>query len=87
MAVACAGYRVKGYGAHQTTFQALRLALGTSIDATAKYLDRCRRKRNDLAYESEGVVSAADANQLLKKAKSLSSDVEAWIAKHYPQLA
>ena len=77
---------MKGHGAHQTTFQALKLALGTSVDLTATYLDRCRRKRNDLAYESEGVVSVADANQLLKQAKSLLRDVEAWIAKHYSKL-
>jgi hypothetical protein len=87
MAVACAGYRVKGHGAHQTTFQALKLALGTSIDKTANYLDRCRRKRNDLAYDSEGVVSAADANRLRKEAKSLLSAVETWIATHHPKLA
>jgi NAD-dependent DNA ligase len=85
MAVSCAGYRVKGQGAHQTTFQAVKLALGTSINKTADYLDRCRRKRNDLAYDSEGVVSATDAVELLQRAKALRKDVEAWIAKHHPK--
>lgn len=84
MAVACAGYRVKGQGAHQATFQALKLALGSSVNTTAAYLDRCRRKRNDLAYDSEGVVSATDATELLKEAKALHKDVKAWIAKHHP---
>lgn len=87
MAVACAGYRVKGQGAHQTTFQALKLALGASAHKTADYLDRCRRKRNDLSYELEGIVSATDANELLKEAKALCREVEAWIAKQHPTLA
>ena len=87
MAIACVGYRVKGQGAHRTTFQAMKLALGTSVNVTADYLDRCRRKRNDLVYDSEGVVSSADAAELLKAAKSLYGNVEAWVAKHYPKLA
>jgi hypothetical protein len=86
MALACAGYRAKGQGAHQTTFQALKLALGSSVNKTADYLERCRRKRNDLAYDAEGVVSASDAAELLTHAKALRDDVEAWIAKHHPQL-
>lgn len=87
MTLACAGYRVKGQGAHQTTFMGLKLAMGPKIHRTADYLDRCRRKRNDVAYDSEGVVSASDAAALLKQAKALNKDVEAWIARHYPALA
>ena len=87
MAVACAGYRVKGQGAHQATFQALKLALGPTVHKAADYLDRCRRKRNDLAYDSQGVVSATDAAELLKHATALRKVVDAWIAKHHAELA
>jgi uncharacterized protein (UPF0332 family) len=83
MAIACAGYRVKGQGAHQTTFQALKLAMGSTVNATADYLDRCRRKRNEMTYDSEGVVSTVDAEELFRKAKEFSEAVEAWIAKHH----
>ncbi|MGD0384465.1 MAG: hypothetical protein ABSA77_13170 [Thermoguttaceae bacterium] len=31
MAVACAGYRVKGQGGHQTTFASLKLAIGSKL--------------------------------------------------------
>ncbi len=86
MAVACAGYRVKGQAAHQTTFQALKLALGPTISNTVDYLDRCRRKRNDLAYDSQGVVSTADAAELLEQAKAIYEHIEEWIAKHHPKL-
>src|SRR5436309_2184642 len=47
MAIACAGYRVKGLGAHETTFIALELSLGSDVSTAARYFERCRRKRND----------------------------------------
>lgn len=84
MAVACAGYRVKGQGAHQTTFQAVKIAMGASVGKTADYFDRCRRKRNDLAYDSLGAVSAADAVELEKRAVAFLAEVEAWIAANHP---
>jgi len=87
MAITCAGYRVKGLGAHQATFQALKLALGSGVHRTAGYLDRCRRKRNDLTYDAAGVVSDQDAEELREAATEIHRQVEAWIAKHHPKLA
>ncbi len=86
MAVAAAGYRVKGLGAHQTTFTALKLALGKDLTQTASYLDRCRRKRNDLSYDTAGVVTAAEAAELLKEARKLKKTVEHWIKENHPSL-
>ena len=40
MVVACAGYRVKGQGSHQTAFLGLPLAVAAGIAKTAGYLDR-----------------------------------------------
>jgi hypothetical protein len=34
MAVSCAGYRVEGQGAHQTTFVALKLAIGNDANVS-----------------------------------------------------
>ena len=46
MAIALAGYRIKGPGHHRTTFQALPLALrGVETTDDSHYLDRCRRLR------------------------------------------
>jgi hypothetical protein len=87
MAIACAGYRVKGAGAHHTTFEALPLVLGSSVKAAADYFDRCRRKRNVIDYDSQGVVSSADVEEIIKQATELSRDVEMWISKHHPTLA
>jgi hypothetical protein len=85
MAIACAGYRVKGQGAHRTTFQALKLALGSSVTKTTGYLDRCRRKRNDLTYDAAGIVTEQDAEDLLLEAANLDRQIESWIAKHHSQ--
>jgi hypothetical protein len=87
MAVACAGYRVKGQGAHQTTFAALKLALGAGISKTAAYLERCRRKRNELSYDAAGVVTETEATEMLAQAQSLEKTVEQWIANNHARLS
>lgn len=86
MAIACSGYRVAGIGAHQTTFEAVELAMGTSIAQPAAYFETCRRKRNTLDYDAAYVVSDVEAQEILQKAKQFQAEVEAWIAKHYPHL-
>jgi uncharacterized protein (UPF0332 family) len=85
MAIACAGYRVKGQGAHQTTFAALLLVLGQSLKATASYFDRCRRKRNEISYDMADVVTDTEVEEILDQAGKFQQTVEAWIAKQHPQ--
>src|SRR5438477_12856565 len=43
IAIACEGYRVVGLGHHQTTFQALELALGQQVSQLVPFFDACRR--------------------------------------------
>jgi len=86
MVLACAGYRVKGQGAHQTTFAAIPLALGTSIKETASYFDRCRRKRNEISYDMADVVTDSQAEEILVKTREFEQLVETWIAKNHPEL-
>ena len=87
MAIACAGYRTKGRGGHHTTFVALKLAMGPGVSKMADYFDRCRRKRNDLSYDSAGIVSATEAEELMKQSKAFRTTVETWIIKNHPKLA
>ena len=87
MVIACAGYRVKGQGAHQTTFAALKLALGAGISKTATYLERCRRKRNELSYDMAGVVTDTEATEILAQATALQDTVEQWIAQNHQHLS
>ena len=37
MVIACAGYREAGIGRHQTTFEAVELAMGSDVAAQAAY--------------------------------------------------
>lgn len=85
IAIACAGYRIKGQGAHQATFAALKLAMGPGAAAAATYLDRCRRKRNQLSYEAAGIVSETEADELLSQVVDFEKLVESWINEHYPR--
>lgn len=61
MIIACAGYRVTGLGHHRTTFEAVELAMGSSIAPLALYFDTCRRKRNTLDYDAANVTSDTEA--------------------------
>jgi uncharacterized protein (UPF0332 family) len=87
MAVACDGHRVKGQGAHQTMFAALKLAVDSSVAKTASYLERCRRKRNELSYDTAGVVTDTEADEILAQAQALQKTIEEWIAQNHPRFA
>jgi uncharacterized protein (UPF0332 family) len=87
MAIACAGYRVKGQGSHYTTFQVLTLALGGKFKTIAGYLDRCRRQRNDVAYDTEGLVSKSEVEELIRRTEQFHKDVEAWIVTNHSHFA
>lgn len=81
MAIAQAGYRVKGLGHHMTTFQSLSLAMPEkeTLD-DSRYFDSCRRLRNELSYESSGVVNERDVNELLVRVRAFQKRVESSIA-------
>jgi hypothetical protein len=85
MAIACAGYRVVGIGHHQTTFEAIELALGPGVTNLASYFDMCRRKRNILDYDSAQVVTETEAKELVEKAEEFRTVVERWVAQHHAQ--
>lgn len=86
MAIACAGYRIKGQGAHQTTFAALPLVLGPSVQPMVSYFDRCRRKRNEISYDAADVVTDTEVEEILTKAAGFQQTIEAWIAENHSLL-
>lgn len=85
MAVSCAGYRVKGPGAHRTMFEAVEAAMGTEVSDSALYFDRCRRKRNDLSYDAAGIISETEAGELLEEVGRFRTSVESWVSEHFPE--
>src|SRR5258708_39711676 len=74
--IACEGYRVIGLGHHQTTFQALEIAMGPSVSALSAYFDLCRRQRNQVDYDMANVASESEANLLVQKAEQFRRLVE-----------
>lgn len=83
MAIACAGYRVVEQGHHQTTFEALELAMGTGV----ANFDTCRRKRNLVEYDMANVATETEAEELLRQAQQFGQLVETWIAQNHSSLA
>jgi hypothetical protein len=83
--LACAGYRAGGPGHHQTTFEALELAMGPRVADLVAYFDACRRKRNQLDYDMAHVATESEAAELLRKAHEFREAVEGWIAAQHPQ--
>jgi uncharacterized protein (UPF0332 family) len=82
--IALRGYRVTGIGHHQTTFQALEIAMGRSIIPLSSYFDRCRRQRNQVDYDMANAATEAEANLLVQKAEEYPKLVEGWIRKKHP---
>lgn len=87
MVIACAGYRVVGSGHHLTTFEAIEIAMGSSVSPFAAYFDTCRRKRNQVDYDRVNAATETEAEELLQKAEEFRELVEKWILKHHPRLA
>lgn len=86
MLPACAGYRTKGLRAHQTSFEAIELSMGAAVSKQAHYFDTCRRKRNASSYDVAGGTTETEAQELVQAAREFRETVEAWIAKHHPDL-
>ncbi len=87
MAIACAGYRLDVKGSHhQTAFEALRLAVGKSVETLADSFEANRRKRNRIEYDRAHVASCAETEAIIKQANELRSLVEDWISKKHSSL-
>ncbi len=86
MAVACAGFRVKGTAHHKTMFEVLPLAMGDGVQDVADFLERCRRERNAISYDAAGTVSASEAAAALDEICNFETRVERWITDNHPSL-
>lgn len=86
MVIACVGYRVAGLGHHQTTFEAVELAMGSSVAPLVAYFDTCRRKRNMVDYDMANVTTDTEAEELVEEAHKFRQLAETWIVSNYPHL-
>lgn len=86
MAIAAAGYRVKGHAHHKSTFDVVTLALGSGAQEAADFFELCRRSRNVISYDAAGVISKGQAAEALAEAVAFEATVESWIASTHPLL-
>ena len=74
-----------GIGHHQTTFEALELAMGQPVAVLVPYFDACRQKRNQVDYDFANAATNTEAEELVAKAEEFQTLVENWLRKHHPQ--
>jgi predicted CopG family antitoxin len=85
-ALAAAGYHVaKGVSHHHYAIQSLAHTVGADSDLILR-LDQFRKKRNISDYEQAGTVSEQEAAEMIRIAKKLRGEVEAWLKKEHPEL-
>lgn len=84
-ALCAAGYRAVREQHHYRTIQSLALTIGWPARRVDQ-LDRFRKKRNVLGYETAGVVSEREAREMHEMAAALRVDVRAWLRRHHPKL-
>lgn len=80
------GYRVKSSaGGHYFTFLALEAA-DPAFAGQSAMGDAARQKGNDFSYESAGIVSDTEAQDLLAEVAAFRESVRTWLAAKHPEL-
>lgn len=80
------GFRAERVLQHKRTIDALPLILGESRKDDAAYLDACRIKRNEVEYNTAGVATEANVDELLMFTTTLREDVLGWLKTNHPEL-
>lgn len=80
--LSASGYHAERNLQHYRTIQALPLILGAEHKSDADYLDVCRIKRNQAEYDRTGVVSEAEAGELVEFVGELRTVVLAWLREN-----
>jgi microsomal dipeptidase-like Zn-dependent dipeptidase len=84
MVIACAGFRVSGIGHHQTSFEAIELAMGSQVATHSALFETCRRKRNIVDYDMSGIATRSEVDELIKEATAFVELAERWIEQNHP---
>ena len=71
------GYRPTAEGGHAAVVDFLRIRLGPSFLDTVELLDRMRRQRHRITYESVGVVTPTQIREAVGTAEEFIAKVEA----------
>ena len=87
IALLASGFQAHGDDHHKVTFSTLPATMGNHMTFLADYLDRCRRKRNNIQYDQVNVATKSEAEELYKKVLTFRADVLEWLEGNHPQLA
>jgi hypothetical protein len=86
LALHVSGYEVgKMKGHHAYTINSLEFTVGRQASEIT-YLSTCSTKRHQSLYDSAGVVSEQDAQDLLQTGSQLRAEVLRWLRATYPKL-
>jgi hypothetical protein len=84
-ALAAAGYRAEREGHHYRAVQSLELTIGAE-PGLVRQLDGYRKKRNVGDYQKAGMVTDAEADELVALAEEIATRVRAWLKSTHPEL-
>jgi hypothetical protein len=84
-ALAAAGFRAAREQHHYRTLQSLSFTIGWPR-VKVERLDRFRKKRNITGYETAGVISEGEVEEMLQVATALRDDVLTWLHRQHPKL-
>jgi len=86
-ALVASGYAVaKGDSNHFRVIQSLAHTVGLDAKGIADFDDR-RKKRGMSVYDTAGVITRQEANQMIDFAKDLLARVKQWLIAQHPELA
>ena len=86
IALYAAGSRASSTGHHWVTLRALPEIMGPQAKERADYFDACRSKRNLADYDRAGIISDAEADELLREARAFKADLIDWLSANHPHL-
>lgn len=85
-ALAASGYLPgKAGNAHYHTLQSLALTIGLD-EKTVSRLDAFRKRRNRTEYDTAGITSEDEANEMRALARTIAERVRAWLKEHHADL-
>ena len=84
-ALAACGYRAARDAHHYRVIQSLAHTVSADARLVAQ-LDAFRKKRNIGDYERAGLVSKAEAREMVTLARTLRQLVEEWLGQNHPNL-
>ncbi len=80
------GYEAERNLQHYRTIQALPKILGSEKNDDTVYLDTCRAKRNTAEYDSVGVATDRDSDELIAFVKGFREEVLEYLRIKHPGL-